>query len=115
MNREQDLVDQIKRHLDESVEDIDAQTAAKIAAARAKALREGTKRRILWRWPAIGLATAAAGLLAFMITSRTVPPQLTAEHRELLEIIASEKNLELIQNLEFYSWLAENRDPLGGG
>jgi hypothetical protein len=115
MSREKDLIDHIKRHLDESVADLDAPTAARIAVARATALREGTKRRLVWRWPAVGLATAAAGLLAFMITSRSVPPQLTAEHREVLEIIASEKNIELFENLEFYAWLAENRSSLGGG
>ncbi len=115
MNREKDLIDHIKRHLDESVEDIDAPTAARIAVARATALREGTKRRLVWYWPAVGVATAAAVLLAFMITFRSVPPQLTAEHQEELKVIASEQNMEFYENLDFYAWLAENREALKGG
>ena len=115
MNRDQDLIHQIKRHLDESVEDLDALTATKIAAARTQALQAGTPKRLPWRWPAIGLATAVAVFLALMSTFRSAPPPLTAEHREALAIIASEKNLELLKNLEFYTWLEKNRDVLKGG
>ncbi len=46
MNREPDLIEQIKRHLDESVEDLDPLTTAKIAAASASALQEGTQKRL---------------------------------------------------------------------
>ncbi len=66
MNRESDLIDHIKRHLDESVEDLDALATAKIAAARATALQEGTRKRLPWRWPAIGLAAAAVAFLALI-------------------------------------------------
>ncbi len=115
MNREKDLIDHIKRHLEESVEDLDALTAVKIAAARATALREGTPKRISWRWPAIGFATAVAVSLALMSTFRSAPPPLTAEHREALAIISSEKDMELFKDLKFYAWLEKNRDVLKGG
>ncbi|MGO9177425.1 MAG: hypothetical protein ACLQED_14995 [Desulfobaccales bacterium] len=115
MNREPDMIDHIKRHLDESVEDLDALTTAKIAAARATALREGTQKRLPWRWPAIGLATAAVVFLALMSTFRSAPPTLTAEQREVLAIIASEKNLEFFKDLKFYAWLEKNRDVMKGG
>lgn len=115
MNREQDLIDHIKLHLDESVEDLDAHTTARIAAARATALREGTQKRLPWRWPAIGLATAAVVFLALMSTFRSAPPPLTAEQREVLAIISSEKNLEFFKDLGFYAWLEKNRDVMKGG
>jgi len=115
MSQEKELIGHIRRLLDESAEDIEAATAARLAQARSRALGEVTKRRILWRWPALGLATAAAAILAFMMTFRAAPPQLTAEHREVLEIFASGQNLELYRNLEFYAWLSKNRDVLKGG
>ncbi|MGP8105433.1 MAG: hypothetical protein ACLQLE_06055 [Desulfobaccales bacterium] len=115
MNREPDLIEQIKRHLDESVEDLDPLTTAKIAAASASALQEGTQKRLPWRWPAIGLATAVVAFLALMSTFRSAPPPLTAEQREVLAIIASEKNLEFFKDLEFYAWLEKNRDVIKGG
>jgi hypothetical protein len=115
MNREQDLIDHIKLHLDESVEDLDALTTAKIAAARATALQEGTQKRLPWRWPAIGLATAVVAFLALMSTFRSTPPPLTAEQREVLAILSSEKNLEFFKDLEFYAWLEKNGDVMKGG
>jgi len=115
MSQEKELIGHIRRLLDESAEDIEAATAARLALARSRALQEETKRRIPWRWPALGLATAAAGILAFMMIFRAAPPPLTAEHREVLEIITSGQNLELYRNLEFYAWLAKNREVLKGG
>lgn len=115
MNREPDLIDHIKRHLDESVEDLDALTTAKIATARATALQEGAPKRLPWRWPAIGLVSAAAVVLALMSTFRSAPPPLTAEQREVLAILSSDKNPEFFKNLEFYAWLEKNRDVMKGG
>src|SRR5208337_1573651 len=115
MNRESDLIDHIKRHLDESVEDLDALATAKIAAARATALQEGTRKRLPWHWPAIGLATAAVAFLAFMSTFRSASPPLTAEQREVLAIISSDKNPKFFKNLEFYAWLEKNHEVMKGG
>ncbi|MGA7577793.1 MAG: hypothetical protein ACLQUW_09865 [Desulfobaccales bacterium] len=115
MNREPDLIDQIKHHLDESAENLDPVTTAKIAAARAHALQEGAPKRFLWRWPALGLATAAAVLLVLMSTFRSGPPPLTPEQREVLAMLSSEKNLSFFKDLKFYTWLEKNRDVMKGG
>ncbi len=115
MNRKSDLCDDIKRHLDASLEDLDGLTTAKIAAARARALEAGKRKRLPWRWPALGLATAAVVFLALMSTFRSVPPPATAEQREVLAMISSEKNLEFFMDLKFYAWLEKNRDVMKGG
>jgi len=48
MNLEQDLIDRIKLHLDESVEDLDAPTTARIAAASNKLHVRQHERKIRW-------------------------------------------------------------------
>ena len=115
MNREPDLIDHIKRHLDESAENLDPATTAKIAAARASAVQGGVPRRFSWRWPVFGVATAVAVFLVVMSTFRTGPPLLTADHREVLAILSSEKDLSFFKDLKFYTWLEKNRDVMEGG
>jgi hypothetical protein len=120
MNSVESFIDQIKRHLDESCETIDARTSVMIARARVTAIQEGTKRRTLWFWPALGLATAAPVLLAVVIAFHWALPKPAPDQVEVLEIVSSGKDLELFrdielyQNLEFYSWLAENIDTPEG-
>lgn len=117
MTRKKELIDDILEHLDASTERLDGDTVDRIARIRAEALREGTDtrpRRSLV-WPAAGLATAAAVLLAVFLTRQPEVPVLAAQDLEDIEFLASEEDQDLLENLEFYAWLAENEDALGDG
>lgn len=96
-----------KRAFDESVDALDAATLSKLNRSRQRAIAE--LERPKWRvstWaPATGVA--AAVLIAVMIAQSPV----TLEETELpaavadMEILLGEDSIEMLEDLEFYSWL----------
>ncbi len=56
----------------------------------------------------IPLATAAAALLLMVVGAvwLATPSMLELEHEALLELAAGDPDLELVEDLEFYEWLA---------
>ena len=120
MNTAENLIDDIRRHLDESVEAIDPAIAVKIAAARATAILEGTKGRLLWFWSAMGLTAAASVCIALLWPHPPAPLKLTPDQLVVSEIVSSQKDfeickdLDLYKNMDFYAWLANNGRKSGG-
>lgn len=96
-----------------SVERLDARTRSRLNQARQRALAEikkGSTRRYWLGLPAGGLAAAA--LIAMVLIrggGETGPPH--ADNGNLLlddfDIVADADSFDLIQDVEFYSWLAE--------
>jgi hypothetical protein len=99
--------------LDDSAGALDGASASRLNRARQSALaaRERPVRR--WWLPAGAAATAASVLLALVLvnpfapTAPTVPAAtaVAAGNGDDAELIASDDNLELAQDLEFYAWL----------
>ncbi len=102
---------------DESVGRLDARTRSRLNQARQKALTElnsGVTRRHWLAAPLGGLA--AAVLLAVVImTGRdhtaSKPPESAGLPLDDFDIVADADNLELLREVEFYSWLAEASGP----
>lgn len=116
MNREYDVIEEMKRFLDEQVENLDTKTASRIATVRKVSLEKAKKRRISWCWPAAGLVTtAAAALFALIFMFPSGSPKITAEHMEFLEMLSADNGIEVYEDLEFYSWLAQNNPDNGEG
>lgn len=96
-----------KAVFDESVDALDAATLSKLNRSRQRALAE--LERPGWRFstwaPATGVA--AAVLIAVMIAQSPV----TLENTQLpaavadMEILLGEDSIEMLEELEFYSWL----------
>lgn len=104
---ETEVLKRVRAELDRDVRDLDELTVARLRAARHRAL-DARPHRKLW-WAAAGLtATAAtAALVAILVVSPApAPPASGLEHMELL----AEADLEMLENLEFYRWLAERQD-----
>lgn len=102
-NRAKDL-------FDGSVERIDAATLSKLNQGRQAALAEVSSARPMhsvMRWmPASGLA-AAAVLAVVMFRGPAVPvlPSETESTVSDFEILLGDDSLEMIEELEFYSWI----------
>jgi hypothetical protein len=101
------LAEHLARRLRDSEADIDELTAARLQAARRRALDMAGRRRLSHRlgWSAGGFATAAVVIMAVMLwnTAETPEPALFDDDWDML----AEGDLQLIEELEFYDWLPE--------
>ncbi len=120
MNERKDMVadkafaEKAKQLFDESVEGLDGQTRSRLNRGRQAALEELETGRPAWvQWaPAAGVAAAA--VVAVVLWSGNLPvDQLTPDASAAdFEILLTEDSFEMLEDLEFYSWidLDENAD-----
>ena len=112
---ERDLEVQAKALFDDSVERLDAATLSRLNQGRQKALEEvrATGPAGQWaRWvPAGGLAAAA---VVAVVVWQGAPVEHVAPEAGAVtdfEILLSEDSLDMLEDLEFYSWMdAANLD-----
>ena len=112
---ERDLAVQAKALFDDSVEQLDAATLSRLNQGRHKALQEvrATGPAGQWaRWvPAGGLAVAA---VVAVVVWQGAPVEHVAPEAGAVtdfEILLSEDSLDMLEDLEFYSWMdAANLD-----
>ena len=97
---------QAKVSFDETVEELDGATLSKLNRARHAALAEIRQPTRQWsRWmPVTGVA--AAVLVAVMILQNPagIDEPLPAAVADM-EILLGEDSIEMLEDLEFYSWL----------
>lgn len=110
----------IRARLDESLNDYDAATLSSLNQARQRALDElpnAGRRR--WHWRALGFACALAlvVVIGFPRSDSPVTPaqsEIALVDMELsddeMALLASDDDLEMFQNLEFYAWLEQQQD-----
>jgi hypothetical protein len=112
------LADAAKELFDESVDSLNAATLSRLNKGRHEALAElqnGTSARQWARWvPATGMAAAALVAVMLMrgpgdVTLPEVPVTVSD-----FEILLDDQNLEMLEDLEFYSWL-DTSDLAGSG
>ena len=106
---EKELTTQAKELFDDSVERLDAATLSRLNQGRQKALQEIRVAGPAGQWarwvPAGGLAAAAVvAVVAWqgMPVEHSAPAAGTATD---FEIMLSEDSLDMLENLEFYSWI----------
>lgn len=95
--------------LDARASELDAATLSRLNRARQHALDE-VRHESRGRWLPAGLLAAAAMLMLAIGISRRVPPPaepLLEQPLPELTILTSDESLEMLENLEFYSWLDE--------
>ena len=96
-----------KKLFDQSVDGLDASTLSRLNRSRQLALAEPQRARtILLRWaPLTGIA--AAVLIAVMVTR--VPTNVDGLEMPVavtdMEILLGEESFDMLEDLEFYSWL----------
>ncbi len=106
---EKELTAQAKELFDDSVERLDAATLSRLNQGRQQALQEIRETGPAGQWarwvPAGGLAAAAVVAVVVwqgMPVEHSAPAAGTAAD---FEIMLSEDSLDMLENLEFYSWI----------
>lgn len=112
-----DPLEQRSRELfEDSVNRLDARTRSRLNQARQMALNElnkGATRRYWLAAPLGGLAAAVLVAVLLVNGRETISPHQGSATLPFddFDIVADADSLELLQDVEFYSWLAE----AGGG
>jgi hypothetical protein len=149
MKNEKELIEEIRKHLDQGIDNLDQGTLSDIRKARVNALEQ--KRRG-WGLRQIPLGWVAAAALVMIVAAnlfntsdnKKVPrlaqkvennqathenkvfteppviaekkpiekvensPEITPDQVALIEMLSDEKELDLYENMEFYSWMVED-------
>ncbi len=101
------FAERAKHLFDESVDGLDGETRSKLNRGRQAALAElqpGGRRWTQWV-PAGGVAVAAVAVLVVWIGSLQVPALDVPAVASDMEILLTEDSLEMLEDLEFYSWI----------
>jgi len=101
MNTDNDkaLVEDIRQRLAQHADAVDEFTAARLAAARARALAQPSPSRAR-HWLALtGMGVAAAVLLAVLVVHQAPRPDGD------WELLMSADDMDLVEELDFYAWL----------
>jgi len=98
------FVDKARQLFDESVDGLDGETRSRLNRGRQVALAELVTGRSLWlQWaPAAGVAAAA--VVAIVLWTGTQPDYELPPEADF-EILLTEDSLEMLEDLEFYSWI----------
>lgn len=114
-DRETRFLKNVKNTLDDGSRNLDSSHQSKLTQIRHRAL-ESKSNRISPNWtnlPAMQWGTVACALLIgilFLGKPGTTPLESGFED---LDLLASTDVMELYEDLEFYSWLAEDNIDLG--
>ena len=109
-DREKQLLEKARGLLLDAAENLDSQTRQRLERIRLDAISkaEGKEARFFpqWRWVTVGAISATAMVvLAIFFWLRTSPGDFPGKHIEDFEIITSNEQIDLYENLEFYRWL----------
>lgn len=116
--RDEELAKQAKSMFDDSVERLDAATLSRLNRSRQQALAELDRTRPVGHWarwvPATGVAAAA--VVAVMVwQGEAVDVTLPANGSVTdFELLLGEDSFEMIENLEFYSWIEPSDFEMDG-
>jgi hypothetical protein len=104
---EADFVGRAKARFDESVSSLDGETRSRLNRGRHAALAELDKGRSAWmQWAPVGGLAAAALLAVILWTGNPVGNDLASPAiASDMEILLTEDSLEMLEDLEFYSWI----------
>lgn len=106
---EQQFADKAKQLFDGSVEQLDAATLSRLNQGRHVALEELHRSRSTAAWirwlPATGVAAAAIVTVMVMRGPASVDIPVEPDVAADFEILLEDESLEMLEELEFYSWL----------
>ena len=110
MNKDNDLLKTSRDALDESVEHLDANTLSRLNQARQKALSQKESS------PPVNIHWIPAGALAALSITVIVgslilsSPESSLTNLDEAEFMATNEEIELVEDLEFVAWLIEQEN-----
>jgi len=108
-NHDEELARQAKELFDDSVERLDAATLSRLNRSRQEALAEIERTRPVGQWarwmPATGVAAAAVVAVVVWQGVAIEGPLPATDPVTDFEILIGEDSLEMLEDLEFYSWI----------
>ncbi len=108
-DKEKIFLQRSKKQLDDSVDALDAATLSRLNQARQKAL--DTRRSNLFSDNRIGVVFASFAVAAIVVLLWTTTPQQKpvelAQQYEDIDMLTADADFELLEDLEFVSWLLE--------
>jgi len=118
MNERKDIVadkafaEKAKQLFDESVEGLDGQTRSRLNRGRQAALDTLKTGRPVWvQWaPAAGVAAAAVVAVVLWTGNPPVDELTPGASAADFEILLTEDSFEMLEELEFYSWIDLDED-----
>ena len=111
------LAEKARQLFDESVQNLDGETRSRLNRGRQAALAEigsGNRRWAQWA-PAGGVAVAAAAALVVWTGSSQIEVMDAPEVASDMEILLTEDSLEMLEDLEFYSWIELDDETIDPG
>ncbi|MGB5333641.1 MAG: hypothetical protein WBM80_15205 [Woeseiaceae bacterium] len=108
MNKADDSFErQVKATFDESVDKLDAATLSQLNRGRHEALAELQRPGYRWsQWmPATGVAAAVLVAVILLQSPTGVDDFPDAANVTDMEILLGEDSIEMLEELEFYSWI----------
>lgn len=108
MNEQRDTFEKgLKDSFDESVDALDAATLSKLNRSRHAALAELQRPRRQWsRWmPATGAVAAILVAVLVLQNPTTIEDVAAVSTVTDMEILLGEDSIEMLEELEFYSWI----------
>jgi hypothetical protein len=100
----------VAARLRESADSLDAQTRSRLNQARQAALDAMTPRPVRRSHWVTGAVTAALAVLAFMVWQPITdgPPPVAPASLDVpdFELLMTNEDLDMLEDLEFYTWLA---------
>lgn len=112
MTADRAFADQARKLFDESVEALDGQTRSRLNRGRQAALEELTSGTPVWvQWaPAAGVAAAAVVAVVLWTGNPPVDELTPGASVADFEILLAEDSFEMLEDLEFYSWIDLDED-----
>lgn len=112
MTADRAFADQARKLFDESVEALDGQTRSRLNRGRQAALEELTSGTPVWvQWaPAAGVAAAAIVAVVLWTGNPPVDELTPGASVADFEILLAEDSFEMLEDLEFYSWIDLDED-----
>ena len=117
-NNDERLAASAKQTFDESVESLDAATLSRLNQGRHRALAKLQRAKPVRQWvrwaPATGIAAAALVTVMVMRGPNEVVLPVAPVTASDFEILLDDEPLEMLEDLEFYSWI-DSSDLTGNG
>ena len=118
MNERKDMVadkafaEKAKQLFDESVEGLDGQTRSRLNRGRQAALDTLKTGRPVWaQWaPAAGVAAAVVFAVVLWTGNQPIDELTPTASAADFEILLTEDSFEMLEELEFYSWIDLDED-----